>query len=223
LSRSLASDGDADLLRGIAQQESEIRAHLDTIEAAWARLVSEEPVADLQSSMSKSAELRAALQQQMLSAEQEIADAAERQKSAAGAEGAEARKESGNAAARLQEIRKQVQSMDAESKERERVLALRMTHRDKLEAEREAAQTALTSIEARLRESRADAGSRGERLRVIDPGVVPERPSSPNLPLNVMASLLLGLVLPVVFLMLDLNYRERKVTERRGVYQQGGR
>src|ERR1039457_6285093 len=88
-----------------------------------------------------------------------------------------ARKEWGNAAARLEEIRKQVQSMDAESKERERVLALRMTHRDKLEADRKAADVALASIETRLRETRAASGSRGERLRVIDPGVVPERPS----------------------------------------------
>ena len=29
------------------------------------------------------------------------------------------------------------------------------------------------------------AGFRGERLKIIDPGIVPERPSSPNLPLNV--------------------------------------
>ena len=49
---------------------------------------------------------------------------------------------------------------------------------------------------ARLREARGDAGYRGERLRIIDPGIVPERPSSPNLPLNLVAALLLGLVLP---------------------------
>jgi uncharacterized protein involved in exopolysaccharide biosynthesis len=215
LSRSVATEGDRDLLQGIAQQESEIRANLDGIETAWARLLTDEPVADLQSAMSKSAELRATLEQQVLSTEQELADAGERQKTAGDAERTEARKESVNAAARLEEIRKQLQQMDAQSKERERVLALRMTHRDKLEADRKAAEASLASIEARFREARSESGYRGERLRIIDPGVVPERPSSPNLPLNVMAAFLLGLVLPVVYLMLELNYQERSVAARR--------
>ena len=58
-------------------------------------------------------------------------------------------------------------------------------------------QAALAAMEARLREARGETGFRGERLKIIDPGIVPERPSSPNLPLNVAAALLLGLVLPI--------------------------
>ena len=218
LSRSLATEGDRDLVSGIGQQESEIRRNLEEIETTWGRLLAEEPVADLQAAMSKSAELRATLEQQALSTEQELADAGERQKTGGEAERTEARKEAANASARLEEMRKQLQSMDAQAKERERVLALRMTHRDKLEADRKAAETSLAAIEARLREARSESGYRGERLRIIDPGVLPERPSAPNMPLNVFAALLLGLVLPVVWLTLELNYQERSVAARRGVY-----
>ena len=72
-----------------------------------------------------------------------------------------------------------------------------------MEAERKAVQAALTAIgDAAARSARRDAGYRGERLKIIDPGIVPERPSSPNLPLNVAAALLLGLVLPILWLTL---------------------
>jgi succinoglycan biosynthesis transport protein ExoP len=223
LSRSLETQESAELLRGIGQQEQEMRASLDAIDAARARLLSEEPVDELQAALQRSGELRATLEQQTLSAEQEIADAAERQKTGTAAEASEARKESLNAASRLEQIRKQLQSIEAQSKERERVLAVRMSHREKLEADRDAARAALAGMETRLRDARAESGYRGDRLRVIDPGVVPERPSSPNLPLNVAAALLLGLVLPMLYLLLELNYRERSVTARRGVYQPGSR
>ena len=223
LSRSLATEGNQQLIGGVEKEDQEVRVNLDSLEAAWAHLLSDEPVYDLQTSIGKNAELRATLEQQLVSTEQEIADAAERLKTAGAAEAAEARKESGNAAARLEEIRKQIQSVDAQTKERESLLSLRMSHRDKLDAERKAAQAALASIEGRLRDVRSESGYRGEQLRVIDPGVVPERPSSPNLPLNVVAAFLLGLVLPIVYLTLELNFRERSVTARPRVYQQGGR
>ena len=215
LNRSVMGEEDQDMLNGFGQQESELHAHLDSIEADWAKLLSNEPVAELQAAMSKAGELRATLEQQRLSAEQEIADAAERQKSGSDGEKVEAHKESTNAAARLDEIRKQVSALDEQSRERELLLAARLSHRDKVEAERKAAQTSLAAVEARLRDTRAESGLRGERLRIIDMGVVPERPSSPNIPLNVLAALLLGLVLPVLYLTLELNYRERSVTARR--------
>ena len=93
-----------------------------------------------------------------------------------------------------------------------------MAHRDKLEADRKAAQAGLAAIETRLREARGDSGYRGERLRIIDPGIVPERPSSPNLPLNVLAALLLGLMLPMLYLTLAMNYQEHKASGRRTAF-----
>jgi uncharacterized protein involved in exopolysaccharide biosynthesis len=41
---------------------------------------------------------------------------------------------------------------------------------------------------------------------MIDPGIVPRRPSSPNLPLNVLAALLLALVASVVYLAMRFSY-----------------
>jgi capsular polysaccharide biosynthesis protein len=223
MSRSLATAEDEDIQHGMVQQASEARVHLDAVQAAWARLVSQEPVDDLQSSISQSADLRSALEQQLYSVEQEIAEAAERQKTPDAADASEARKEAVNAAARREEIRKQLQALAAETKDREQVLALRTTHRDRLGTDLKTAQDSLIAIESRLREARANSPYRAERLQVVDPGVVPERPSSPNVPLNIVAALLLGLLLPVLYLVLEMNYRERSVTALRGVYQRGGR
>ena len=71
-----------------------------------------------------------------------------------------------------------------------------------------------SATETRLRETRGDAGYRGERLEIVDPGIVPERPSSPTLPLNLAAALLLGLVLPVLYLTLEMSYREQRAGGR---------
>jgi succinoglycan biosynthesis transport protein ExoP len=59
----------------------------------------------------------------------------------------------------------------------------------------------------------------GERLTIIDPGVIPERPSSPNVPLNVAAALLFGLLFPAAYLAVEMNLRQQWVLDslaRRG-------
>jgi capsule polysaccharide export protein KpsE/RkpR len=163
--------------------------------------------------------LRATVQQQVLSAELEIADAAEREKQDSPARQLETRKEAANARARLEEMRRQLQALDRQSTGREKLLAQRIARRDSLEADRKAAQAALAAVEGRLREARGDAGYRGERLKIIDPGILPERPSSPSFSLNVLAAMLLGLVLPITWFTLEMSYQEQRSRGRRSVMQ----
>lgn len=214
LTRSMFSEGDRELLQGIEKQEREAQERLTEIENGWAQSLTNEPMNQLETDLKSAAELRATLQQQIISVEQELADAAEREKQATGSELAEIRKEASNARARMDEARKQVQVLDRQSDGWEKLLTARGARRDKLDADRKAAQAALGALEARLRDARGDAGYRGERLRIIDPGIVPERPSSPNLPLNVAAALLLGLVLPILYLTLQMGYQEQRASGR---------
>src|SRR5215470_17881631 len=78
MNRSLVAEGDQDLLKGIEQQERATRERLQDIDAAWAHLLSAEPTIDLEASLSNTARLRTDIQQQSLSAELEVADAADR-------------------------------------------------------------------------------------------------------------------------------------------------
>jgi uncharacterized protein involved in exopolysaccharide biosynthesis len=217
INRAAVSESDQDLLRGIEQQAREIRVRLQQIEAGWAEAAAGEPLLGLQSAMEQAAVLRLNIQEQAQSVELEIADVAERAKAAGGA--AELRKEESSARARLAEMRKQIQELDRQGAERERLLAARQAHRDRLDAERKAGQGSLAAVEGRLRDARGETGFRGERLKVIDPGIVPERQSSPNLPLNVAAALLAGLVLPILYLTLAMSFEERRIAQARSGFR----
>ncbi len=218
LNRSLVAEGDRDLVAGIEQQERDARSRLQEIDSRWAQVLASEPVNELQAAAESAEELRSKVQQEILSSELELADAAEREKQGQTPDRGEIRKEAADARARMEEMRKQLQAIDRQAAEREKLLAQRLAHRDQLDAERKSAQAALAAIQTRLREARGDSGYRGERLKVIDPGIVPERPSSPNLPLNLVAALLLGLVLPALYLTLAMNYEDQRSKGRRTAF-----
>jgi uncharacterized protein involved in exopolysaccharide biosynthesis len=218
INRASVSESDQELLRGIEQQARELRSRLQATDASWAKAAAAEPVLGLQSAMEQAADLRSKIEEQAQSVELEIADLAERSKTAAGDAG-ELRKQESNARARLVEMRKQIQDLDRQGAEREKLLATRQAHRDQLDAEREAGQKALAAMETRLRDARGETGFRGERLKIIDPGIVPERPSSPNLPLNVAAALLAGLVLPILYLTLEMSFQQRRAALARTTFR----
>jgi uncharacterized protein involved in exopolysaccharide biosynthesis len=89
---------------------------------------------------------------------------------------------------------------------------------EQLTSERTAAQAAAKAAENRLQEVRSALGSRGERLRIIDPGIVPERPSSPNILLNMAIALFAALVLSAFYLVVEMSYvAERAESNRRSL------
>jgi uncharacterized protein involved in exopolysaccharide biosynthesis len=96
---------------------------------------------------------------------------------------------------RLEAYRQQLRIVERQIGARSKLLAQLSTENKSLEAEYEAAQAALKSALTRLDDARFAANYRGERLRVLDPGIVPERPSFPNVPLILMVALFGGLVL----------------------------
>jgi uncharacterized protein involved in exopolysaccharide biosynthesis len=214
LNRSLASEGDQDLIQGIETEQAQARSRLEDVDARWAQLQTSEPVQELQAAMESSAELRAKLGDELLGAQGELAGAAAREKQAAGDELAQIRREEGETQSRVSELRRQIDDLDKQGAAREKLLGARVAHRDQLDAERKAAQSAYSAIQTRLTQARGDAGYRGERLKIIDPGVVPERPSSPNLPLYLFAALLAGLALPVFYFAVEINFREPGFQER---------
>lgn len=210
MNRSLVTEADQDLIHSTEQLEQDTRTHLDRIEAEWARLLAAEPVEALQSAADSEVALYAKIQQDALGVDLEIADNAQREKQAAPEALPQIRNDTVSARLRAEGLRRQLDVLKRQAAEREKLLSTRMAHRDRLDAERKTALAALAGIENRLRETRSDAGYRGERLKVIDPGVVPESPSSPNIPLNVAAGLLLGFAIPVIYLTLSVGVQDRR-------------
>ena len=201
LNRSLIAQSNQELQQSIERQAAEIRAHLDQLDAAWAHLLTAEPVQELASAQENAAMLRSDLEEQIVNADLQAAEAAV-----------------STPHSRAAELRRQVEILDRQTAQTEKLLAERTAHRDKLDVDRKAAETALTAIEGRLREARSDAEYRGERIKIVDPGIVPERPSSPNIPLNLVAALLLGTVLPILYFTLEMAWQEQRGSSRRTVF-----
>jgi uncharacterized protein involved in exopolysaccharide biosynthesis len=216
--RSLTNEGDRELIQGLEQEEGHARAKLEQADANWTRLLAAEPVEDLQAAISSASDLRAKLEEQASGAQLELAGAADREKQAPAPELPQVRAELGDAQTRAAEIRSQIAALDRQETQRGKLLAERTAHRDSLEAEHKAQQAQLAAIESRLTQARGDAGYRGERLRIIDPGIVPERPSSPNAPLNIAAALLLGFTLPALYFAVEINFQEVRIRARRGTH-----
>jgi capsular polysaccharide biosynthesis protein len=207
LNQSLITRGGNDLVDAVEQQRREAQAQLDRTEKEWSAALASEPVDDLQNAIFQASQLRASLEERIANQRLDLTAAAN------------ASQEQNSARTRLEELRRQLETLNRETAEKEKVLAGRLARKERLEAERKANLTALEAIEKRVRETRDDLGYRGERLTVIDPGVVPERPSSPNIPLNLSVALLLGLLLPLVYLALELSYQQQRAGSRRGVLQ----
>lgn len=78
-------------------------------------------------------------------------------------------------------------------------------------------QLALEAAQMHLQEVRSTAGYRAERLKIFDPGVVPERPSWPNMPLILLAAVLVALAASFLYVTFEFNYRLEKSAAPRAV------
>ena len=204
LNQSLITSGGNDLLSAVEQQEREAQAQLDRTERERSQALASQPVDDLQNAIFQAGQMRAGLEERIANQRLELVEPASPESSARN---------------RLDELQRQLAALNRDTAEKEKVLAGRLARKERLDAARKANLEALAAIEARVRETRNNLGYRGERLTIIDPGVVPERPSSPNVPLNLSIALLLGLLLPLVYLALELSYQQQHVGSRRGVMQ----
>jgi capsule polysaccharide export protein KpsE/RkpR len=208
LNQDVSRQGDRELESGAEKQAAEVREHLQKAEQDWAQASTQEPVEQLSTELDADEELRATLQREVVESEVLLG-----QKDA---EGSEARD-------RAERYRRQLESLTRSIAAKQSLLAARTARMDRLAAERKAAQEAATAAEARLQATRADLGTRGERLRIIDPGIVPERPSFPNIPLNALVAVFAGAVLSALYLMAQVTYAAQKAGSNRRAIRVAGR
>ena len=81
----------------------------------------------------------------------------------------------------------------------------------------ESLQLAIEAAQMHLQEMRSTAGYRAERLKISDPGVVPERPSWPNIPLMVLAAFVVALAAALLYVTFEFNYSLEKSAAPRAV------
>ncbi len=101
---------------------------------------------------------------------------------------------------RVSELETQNTALKAQAAEVETRVARITAKREALEADIATTVRERDELRGRVRDLRASVGTRGERLSVIDSGVVPQRPSFPKTPLIVVSAFLLSFVASVLYL-----------------------
>lgn len=211
LNRKVALEGDQELAASAEKNLAGARAKLEEAQAAWSKVAQHEELkAELESLQS----IQSTLLADLSSAELNLAENADREKTLAAnperpGELAQTRSDVRSGQVRIGQLRAQLDRLRRQIGEKQTVLADRTTRRDLALTQLETAQAAFEATESRLREVRSMAGYRAERLKIIDPGIVPERPSSPNIPLNVFAALLLALVGSLIYITLEFSYPKK--------------
>ncbi|MDP8979275.1 MAG: hypothetical protein M3O35_01645 [Acidobacteriota bacterium] len=210
LNRSMAQQSDQDMLRDAETQLESARAQLAEAHAAWDRGLKED-VDPLRQEVESVSDLRASARKDLLESRSSEAEYVARAKSPAGTHDAvEAefvRRELAAVRARIALLEGQIAELDRELIRKQDLLGIRTGKRDELEARLKSATTAYETAATRFRDIRGGAGYRGERLQIVDPGIVPQRPSFPNVPLHVGAALLLAVVFCWVYLTAAFGFR----------------
>lgn len=193
LNQELIRQGDQELTAEAEKHLADARLRVQNIEKSWGEAIRQGPVAQLTAEIEADEALRSMLQR----------DAAQ----------SEVLFESDDP--RTERYRRQFESLRATIAAKRKLLAERLARMEELSFERSASQTGLKTAESRLQERRSALGFRGERLRIIDPGIVPERPSFPNIALNAGMALFAAAVLSALYLALELSYTVQRAEYHR--------
>lgn len=208
LSRSVDTFSEADATREARSILAAAETRLSRAQAARDRFAATNPVEALEDEVSNAGELRFRVQRDLADARAELAENTARVRASGPAANA-TRLEIAAIQARVEQLQRQeAEATDAVNR-KSTLLDLRRNQRDALEAELRAARSEYEAAKNKLNDIRASAAFRGERLQVIDPGIVPNRPSSPNTPLNVLVALLSSGLASVFFLAMRFGQEQR--------------
>ena len=205
-SRSLASDEGAEITGEFRAQFDAANARLARARKAEDELRAGTPIEGLETQFNNNADLLLSIDKEISQLRTEIAGyKAEAEESAS-------KRLLASAEARLTSLTAQRSEVVAVIAQQQKSVQDNKNRIAQLQAEEDAALSAFETANTRLNEVVASGQFRGERLRLIDPGVVPQEPQSPNIPLNLLAALILSLTGSLVFV--GVAPRKAAVTDR---------
>jgi uncharacterized protein involved in exopolysaccharide biosynthesis len=205
MSRAENLASDRDFVEVGERQAAEAKRRLDGLNKEWNALAVNEPTESLQSEIDAEVNLRSKVEEQLVEAQSEVAENEHSQ------DGSFAREQLDAAQARSTLLASRSHGLQKEIQEKAAALASRTGRREALEADLDEARRSYEAVATRLGEAQASAGTHAERLRMLDPGIVPQRPSSPNISLNIAVALFVALIASILYLSATFVYRRRQV------------
>jgi uncharacterized protein involved in exopolysaccharide biosynthesis len=103
-------------------------------------------------------------------------------------------------------LRERVERLDAEIRGKQILLARAEAKQDALESRRKSARKVLQQADSRFLQEQALEAARSERLQIIQPGVLPDKPSHPRIALYVLAATALALLFAVFAVTLQIHF-----------------
>jgi uncharacterized protein involved in exopolysaccharide biosynthesis len=223
LSRDLSRDGDLKLVESLGAQLEPARLALERARSDAAGVSSrlgpmEEESRDL-------AELRVRTRQQLVEATAEASDLAAQEAALnravadrderAPAELAYIRQRAAGARARQAALDASRAAVEHEAAQKDEAVAELRARRETAEAALSSAESKFKELQGRVNEINASAGLHTEQLRIVDPGIVPQRPSFPDIPLILAAALSLSFVAAFTLVSLQFGMSRRRVPPAR--------
>jgi capsular polysaccharide biosynthesis protein len=199
LNQAVSRDEDLELGGEAERQSAEAQEKLRSVEQEWAEASIKAPAAQLKVELESDEELRSVMQREMM--ESEVISEPER----------------------AEVYRRRLAVLERSIAAKQKLFAERSSRIEQLSSARASALAAAKAADVRLQDTRSAKGSRGERLRLLDPGIVPERPSFPNIPLNAVIALFATLVLSMLYLTLELSYASQMAQSKRRSLRVAGR
>jgi capsular polysaccharide biosynthesis protein len=98
------------------------------------------------------------------------------------------------------------------------LLENRRARREVIDSQVKTARAEYDSANTKLNDILVSSVFRSERLHIIDPGIVPERPSFPNTPLNVIAALLASFVATMAYVAVRFSQARMTSVRAAGAY-----
>jgi capsular polysaccharide biosynthesis protein len=113
---------------------------------------------------------------------------------------------------RSDRLQAEVDALETSIAAKAKALAERNARIDTLTGEYKEVQAASQDAASRLKGIESVTGFRSERISLLDPGFVPEKPSFPNVPLNLFVALTLAMMVSLVYLTAEFAFREKAET-----------
>ena len=172
LSRSGAKEVDESMIEDAAKAAETAKARLNQAETAWQKGAGAHSAEALRSEVSDDGYLKSRVEEQLLDEQANVADS-----------DTQGQRDPGASRARAELLQRRIGELTRTIDVKSATLAQQSAREQDLQATLTAARTAYEAATQRLADLQIGLGSRTERLRVVDPGIIPQRPSSPNVPL----------------------------------------
>jgi succinoglycan biosynthesis transport protein ExoP len=212
-SRAIDSESEGEATRDFRKEVDATSGRVVKARQALEALRGSEPVASLESQMKNNTDLELNVEKDLSERRTDLAGYLAELSSPATVAAPEReglQRLIASAQARIASLELQRRDLGAAIEQQGRQFQEWTDRREALQADQETARTAFDASKKRLNDMVGTAQLRGERLRMIDPGIVPQEPSSPNVPLNLAASLILSGVGSLMYLVMTFSYQRAK-------------